>query len=82
MTKSMEGQTAFSEQQQLQIYPPGVERNFWHSARNALIAHYMGRYKAEPILEVGAGSGIVLKALRDRGFDAEGVELATYTAPI
>lgn len=42
----------------------------------------MGRYKAEPILEVGAGSGIVLKALRDRGFDAEGVELATYAAPI
>ncbi len=60
-------ETAFSETQQFHIYPPGIERNFWHTARNRLIAYYLNRYRAEPILEIGAGTGIVVHALRQKG---------------
>jgi len=40
----------------------------------------VGRYRAEPLLEIGAGRGLVLAAFRRRGWQAEGVELS-ITSP-
>lgn len=73
--------TEFSEEQNAKIYPDGVERNFWHIARNRIILHYLAPYKAEPLLEIGAGRGIVLAALRKAGWNNYGVDL-TETHPI
>ncbi len=67
--------TAFSEAQYLQIYPDGVEHHFWHQARGAILLRYLARYRAEPMLEIGAGRGLVLAAFRRQGWQAEGVEL-------
>lgn len=73
--------TEFSEEQNIKIYPDGVEHNFWHTARNRIILHYLAPYKAEPLLEIGAGRGIVLAALREAGWEAYGVDL-TKARPI
>ncbi len=78
----MKGQveTTFSETQYNQIYPDGVEEHFWHRARNAILLHYLKRYRAEPLLEIGAGRGLVLAAFQREGWQAEGVELG-ITSP-
>ncbi|MCS7188398.1 MAG: hypothetical protein RMJ66_02160 [Bacteroidia bacterium] len=72
--------TAFSEAQQLAAYAEGVERNFWHIARNNLIFHYLSKWRAEPLLEIGAGRGFVLAYLLNKGWDVKGVELTPLTA--
>ncbi|MDW8015220.1 MAG: class I SAM-dependent methyltransferase [Bacteroidia bacterium] len=71
--------TAFSEEQVSSIYPDGIQRIFWHQARNRLIIHYLRKWKAEPLLEIGAGRGIVLQALLQEGWVARGIELGQAT---
>lgn len=68
-------ETAFNTDQNSQIYPDGIAYNFWHTARNRLLLHYLGRYRREPLLEIGTGRGIVLAALRKAGWEAQGVDL-------
>ncbi|MEN2993649.1 MAG: methyltransferase domain-containing protein [Bacteroidia bacterium] len=68
--------TAFSEVEWQTLYPEGFERYFWHVARNSLIRYYLHRWRAEPLLEIGAGRGPVVAALRKAGWEAHGIELA------
>ena len=58
-------------------YPAGYEKNFWPLARNYIIGHELKKFGLlqEKILEVGCGKGIVIKSLREQGFDCWGVEL-------
>lgn len=72
--------TAFSELQNVAIYPDGIERNFWHKARNSLVHHYLSKWRAEPLLEIGAGRGLILSYLLEKGWRVEGVDL-TQTTP-
>lgn len=55
-----------------------IDVHFWYSARSRLIAHYLRCWRAEPILEIGAGSGVVLVALRAAGYAASGIDIAHY----
>jgi len=55
-----------------------IDVHFWYKARSQLIVHYLRRWRAEPILEVGAGSGVVLVALRAAGFEVSGIDIASY----
>ncbi|MCX8112520.1 MAG: class I SAM-dependent methyltransferase [Bacteroidia bacterium] len=73
--------TAFTEAQNSNIYPDGIQKNFWHIGRNKTILHYLNRWRAEPLLEIGAGRGIPLEALLQHGWKAQGVDL-TLTTPI
>jgi 2-polyprenyl-3-methyl-5-hydroxy-6-metoxy-1,4-benzoquinol methylase len=75
--------SAFSPDQYADAYPPGSEHGYWALVRNRLIADALGEARdaglwdgAGPILEIGCGVGIVVSALRQRGFDAWGVDLA------
>lgn len=69
--------TAFDHERFDAIYPPGVERHYWNICRNRVIADRLRAAGAEgPMLEVGCGKGLVVAALRKRGFDITGVELA------
>lgn len=70
--------TTYSEEQYELAYPPGIEHHWWTTARNELIAELL-RMESEhgrSILEVGCGKGVVVKGLREKGFDIRGVELA------
>ncbi|USN98746.1 MAG: class I SAM-dependent methyltransferase [Phycisphaeraceae bacterium] len=72
---------AFHDEQASRIYPPGVERHWWSRARNAIIARHLGRLldpegaHSAPVIEIGCGTGVVIHGLRERGFDATGVDL-------
>jgi hypothetical protein len=75
--------SAFSPDQYADAYPPGGEHGYWALVRNRLIADALDKARqaglwegAGPILEIGCGPGIVVSALRQRGFDAWGVDLA------
>ena len=69
--------TAFDHEQFDQAYPPGIERSWWHAARNRVIARAFAAHVplGSRILEVGCGTGIVTAHLRSCGWDAVGVDL-------
>jgi SAM-dependent methyltransferase len=66
----------FTRSEYRQVYPPGIERHFWHIARNDLINRWLQPRIAagELVLDVGCGTGIVVDYLRSRGMKARGVE--------
>jgi hypothetical protein len=71
--------TALSEGQYDDAYPPGIERHFWHVARNATIATELARCGMDrlPLLEIGCGRGIIVDYLKTRGLDCIGCDPAT-----
>lgn len=73
-------QTAFNQAQFDAIYPRGIEKHYWNSARNRIIHHWLIKHgkKSAKMLEVGCGKGIVVEYLRNHGVNCFGVE----TAPI
>ena len=77
------GDTTFDATQYDKSYPDGVERHYWHRARNAVIARALTRegFGGARLLEIGCGRGLVTAALRDAGFDCRGVELAEAVPP-
>lgn len=70
--------TTFSDHQYDLAYPLGIEYHWWTLARNRLLANILKREAGDAgvFLEVGCGRGVVVKSLRDRGFNIYGVELA------
>ncbi len=76
--------TSFNADQYADAYPPGIENSYWALARNWFIADALewARHDAlwsgaEPILEIGCGPGIVPRFLRELGYHAWGVEVAS-----
>jgi SAM-dependent methyltransferase len=71
------GRTEFDHDQFGEAYPPGIERSWWHVARNGVIAGTFARWipRDARVLEVGCGTGIVTEHLRDRDWNVTGVDL-------
>ncbi len=67
----------FDRDQFAEAYPLGIERSWWHIARNRIIADAFQRHltKNMRILEVGCGTGIVTEHLRMAGWNVAGVDL-------
>jgi SAM-dependent methyltransferase len=76
-------ETTFSTEQYDHAYPDGGEWHWWPLARNRIVRDFVAEANGHrgnagaPILEVGCGRGIVVKSLRDAGYDCRGVEAAT-----
>jgi len=71
--------TEFNLEQFNLAYPDGIENQYWHIARSNIIFKNLKQrtnIKECRILEVGCGKGIVVQALRKKGLDCYGVELA------
>jgi SAM-dependent methyltransferase len=70
--------TEFSTEQFERIYPDGIERHWWHRARNRIVAEELARIgrPSAAVLDVGCGRGIAVEHLRGRGVDCRGVEPA------
>jgi SAM-dependent methyltransferase len=75
--------TEFTLRQYDESYPPGIERHFWNSARNAIIATTLAQtdMATGSLLEIGCGTGIVLDHLRRSGIDCIGCDLANAPVP-
>jgi 2-polyprenyl-3-methyl-5-hydroxy-6-metoxy-1,4-benzoquinol methylase len=58
-------------------YPQGIEKHFWHRARNDLVYNWLRRevQQGDVVLDVGCGIGLVVSELRARGVNTRGVEL-------
>jgi len=75
--------SAFTEQDFHDIYPPGIEHHYWNHARNQIVHStvmaVIGRQPDKPstVLDVGCGTGIVTGYLRRRGIDCWGCDLGT-----
>jgi hypothetical protein len=78
------GDTTFDAAHYDKAYPDGIERHYWHRARNAILASALERegLRGAPLLEIGCGRGLVTEALRAAGFDCRGVELAQAVPPV
>ncbi|RYE23643.1 MAG: methyltransferase domain-containing protein [Sphingobacteriales bacterium] len=73
--------TEFDNDEFSKAYPDGIQNDFWNTARNKVIHHYLNKYKLDNILDVGCGRGIVTGYLQQRGKHIMGVELGV-TRPI
>jgi len=77
----MSERTAFDRAQASDAYSDGIERNFWHQARGRIVTRLCNPYRAEPLLEIGAGRGYMLHAFQERGWQSYGVELSNEMTP-
>lgn len=70
--------SVFSQDHLDRIYPAGIERFWWNRARNAIVARLLERHGGRDgrVLEIGCGTGVVVGALADRGFEVMGCDLA------
>lgn len=70
--------TTFSAHQYDMCYPPGIEHHWWTLARNRQLEKLLRQEfgDTDTLLEVGCGKGVVVKSLREAGFNIYGVELA------
>jgi hypothetical protein len=71
------GDTAYDAEHHAKNYPPGIERLYWHRARNRILYRklYPHLRPGEPVLEIGCASGVVVGYLRERGVLCDGVDL-------
>lgn len=74
----------FDTAQAADAYPTGIENGFWSIARHSIIVGALKhaartglRSPQGRVLEIGCGPGIVVNAMRARGYDVWGVELGT-----
>ncbi len=74
--------TTFKGEHLPHAYPNGIEYNFWNLARNALLPRICNAFRAEPLLEIGAGRGIVLLGFQEAGWQVQGVELSPEATPV
>lgn len=75
----MESTTAYSEELFSVLYPPGFELYFWNRFRTKKIRDLIKKTGAEKVLDVGCGSGHVVKDLRNHGVFAYGCESSAYS---
>ncbi len=70
-------ETAFDHDRFDQAYPQGIDRSWWSTARNRVIARTFAAHvpRGARILEVGCGTGVVTAHLRSLGWDASGVDI-------
>jgi hypothetical protein len=75
--------TAYSAGQYDDGYPPGVERHFWHVARNWTIKATLDEWSmaSVPLLEIGCGRGIIVDYLQRRGVDCIGCDPGNPPVP-
>lgn len=73
--------TQFCADQFSDAYPPGIEQQYWHLARNRILESHLRALPANRVLDVGCGRGILVEYLIARGIDAYGVELSPVPVP-
>ena len=78
----MSNDTTFNFEQIQQAYPSAMRFHFWTLARCRIIYHLLRQQGAVdvPVLEIGCGTGMVVRELNALGVTLDGVELADIPA--
>lgn len=78
----------FDEKQFGEAYPEGIEKHFWNRARNGFVENALNDAvrsrlfdRDERILEVGCGTGVVVRHLKAKGWCVVGVDLGRPKLP-
>lgn len=71
--------SAYSVQQFLDNYAPGMEHHWWTRARANIVQRALHEFRGAKILDVGCGPGIVVQHLCRTGHDCFGCELGMPT---
>ena len=66
--------TAFTIDQYEKVYPKNIELHYWHQARNRIILNELNQ--GVKYLEIGCGTGSIVRFLRSKKVQCYGVELA------
>lgn len=77
--------SGFTAQQVADIFPPGIERNYWHEARHRVLVRVLAPIlknlaPGDLVLDVGCGPGFVVGFLRRSGVAAHGCDLSPMPA--
>ncbi len=72
--------TKFSETQLSAVYPVAIEKHYWNVARNKIILGEISHLGLTDVtmLEIGCGTGVVLRAVRSVSPSCYGVDLAAH----
>ena len=81
MKNQQKDRTHFCADQFSDAYPPGIEQQYWHVARNRILEKHLRALPGRRVLDVGCGRGILVEYLVARGMDAFGVERSPITVP-
>lgn len=73
--------SGFTAQQVADLFPPGIERNYWHEARHRVLLRVLAPIlkdlaPEDVVLDVGCGPGFVVGFLRGQGIAAHGCDLS------
>ncbi|HST28082.1 MAG TPA: class I SAM-dependent methyltransferase [Rudaea sp.] len=70
--------TTFKQRQYDLAYDDGIDRHWWHLARNRIVLQEISKFApiSPRVLDIGCGRGIAVKYLRAAGVACVGVELA------
>lgn len=79
MTPTEQTTTAYHAEQYANNHPPGIERLYWHRARNRILLRKLLPYVSSQdfFFDLGCGPGVVVEFLRGRGLEGEGGDLGT-----
>jgi SAM-dependent methyltransferase len=68
--------TGFTQDQYEKLYPQNIELHYWHQARNKIILKEVNPKLT--YLEVGCGTGNIVRFLRGKSIDCFGVEVSNF----
>ena len=71
--------SAYSAEQYADNYDPGMEHHWWTRARASIVQRAIEGFPGAVILDVGCGPGLVVRHLRERGYDCHGCEIGRPT---
>ena len=67
--------SAYSAEQYADNYHPGMEYHWWTCARASIVQRAVDRFPGAVILDVGCGPGLVVRHLREHGYNCHGCEI-------
>lgn len=75
--------STYDAEQRRSAYPEGTEFHFWNRTRGRILYDKLPPLNADDlVLDIGCGPGAIVQALRQKGIDCIGCDLARYSTGV